>query len=190
MSKTNLSFSSIEEIIQAIQVELRTDNDTPVLVGIDGGGGSGKSTLASALADAFDDATVVHIDDFADWTDDANFDVSTFAERVIEPLLAGIVSKHQRYDWSTDTFGDWFEVSPGKLTIVEGVTALRSQLRKYWNVSIWVECPREIRLERGIARDGEAIRSKWVDLWMPGEDEYFEREKPQEAAGVMFDGSS
>jgi len=54
---------------------------------------------------------------------------------------------------------------------------------------VWVDCPRELRLERGVARDGEAIRSKWEDIWMPGEDEYFKRDRPRESAMFIYDGS-
>ncbi len=107
----------------------------------------------------------------------------------MKPLQAGVTSKHQRYDWSTDSLGDWFEVLPSGIAIIEGVTALRPDLRDYWQVSVWVDCPRDVRLERGIERDGEGMRSKWVDSWMPGEDRYFEHDRPREAAEFVFDGS-
>jgi uridine kinase len=181
-------YSTFEEISEAIRDARTSSPEKAVLVGIDGGGGSGKSTLANKLSELFDNATVVHIDDFADWTDDSNWELSTFADRVLVPLVAGITSKHQRYDWPTDTLGDWFEVVPSSIVIVEGVTALRPDLRDYWQVAVWVDCPRELRLERGVARDGEAIRSKWVEQWMPGEDQYFERDQPRRHAAYWFNG--
>lgn len=163
--------------------------ESPVLVGIDGGGGSGKSSLSEKLSEALAGAQIIHLDDFADWSDDSNWELSTFAERALEPLVAGITSKHRRYDWPTDTFAEWFEIEPSSIAIVEGVTALRVDLREYWGVGIWVDCPRELRLERGIARDGEEIRSKWEDQWMPGEDAYFQHDRPWEAADFAFDGT-
>jgi uridine kinase len=189
MSESRLTYSSFEIILDAVRAAVLKHPDTTLLVGIDGAGGSGKSTLAKRLADSLDNATVVHIDDFADWNDDSNWVLSTFAERVLAPLVAGITSKHQRYDWPTDSLGEWFEIPPTGIAIVEGVTALRSDLRKYWHVGVWVECARELRLERGVARDGEGMRSKWQDLWMPGEDAYFKRENPQGHAEFVFDGS-
>jgi uridine kinase len=189
MSDQNRTYSSFENILDAIRIAADASGESPVLVGIDGAGGSGKSTLAVNLAKALDDSTVIHLDDFADWSDDSNFQLSTFAERALAPLLAGLTSKHQRYDWPTDTLGEWFEIPATGIAIVEGVTALRNELREYWQVSVWVECPRELRLERGLARDGEQLRTKWVDEWMPGEDEYFERDKPQDHAQFQFDGS-
>ncbi|HIF72308.1 MAG TPA: uridine kinase [Dehalococcoidia bacterium] len=189
MSESQLTYSSFEGILDAVRAVALKHPDTTLLVGVDGAAGSGKSKLAKRLAESFDDATVVHIDDFADWNDDSNWVLSTFAERVLAPLVAGITSKHQRYDWPTDSLGEWFEIPATGIAIVEGVTALRSDLRDYWQVGVWVDCPRELRLERGVARDGEGMRSKWEDLWMPGEDEYVRSHEPENAADFIFDGS-
>jgi uridine kinase len=189
MSMNAQTYSSFEVILDAVRSEISSNADYPVLIGIDGGGGSGKSTLAKKLAEGICGATLIHLDDFADWTDDSNWQLSTFAERALKPLLAGITSKHQRYDWTTETVGEWFEIPPAGVAIIEGVTSLRVDLREYWKISIWVGCPRELRLERGVTRDGEAIRAKWVDEWIPGEDQYFLREKPWESASLLFDGS-
>jgi uridine kinase len=189
MSMNAQTYSSFEVILDAVRSEISSNADYPVLIGIDGGGGSGKSTLAKKLAEGICGATLIHLDDFADWTDDSNWQLSTFAERALKPLLAGITSKHQRYDWPTETVGEWFEIPPTGVAIIEGVTSLRVDLREYWKISIWVGCPRELRLERGVTRDGEAIRPKWVDEWIPGEDQYFLREKPWESASLLFDGS-
>jgi uridine kinase len=188
-STSSPPYSTFDAILDAVRAAASEHVDSTQLIGIDGAGGSGKSTLAKNLAAALSNATVVHIDDFADWSDDSNWELSTFADRVLEPLIAGITSKHQKYDWPTDTFGEWFEIIPNSVVIVEGVTALRPDLREYWHVSVWVDCPHELRLERGVARDGEAIRSKWEDIWMLGEDEYFERDRPRESAQFIYDGS-
>ena len=190
MSEPSGTYSSFDQILSAVQAAKSARPDSPVLVGIDGGGGSGKSTLSRNLAAGLDDCTLIHLDDFADWNDESNWQLSTFAERALNPLMAGLTSKHQRYDWPTDTLGDWFEIPPKGIAIVEGVTALRRDLRDYWQVAVWGDCPRDLRLERGVARDGEAIRAKWVEEWMPGEDEYFQNEQPREHAGFLFDGAS
>ena len=189
MSISDQTYSSFETILAAVRREISSHADSTILIGIDGGGGSGKSTLAKNLAATLGDASLIHLDDFADWTDDSNWQLSTFTERALKPLLAGITSKHRRYDWPTETLGDWFEIPAAGVAIIEGVTAMRMDLREYWKISIWVDCPRELRLERGVARDGEAIRAKWVDEWMPGEDQYFRREKPWESTAFLFDGS-
>ncbi len=189
MSDTARQYSSFDQIVAAIRDAASDNPNSTVLVGIDGAGGSGKSTLANKLSDAFGELTVVHLDDFADWSDDSNWVLSTFAERVLKPLMAGITARHQRYDWPTDSLGEWFEIAPSGIAIIEGVSVLRTDLRDYWHVSVWVDCPRDKRLVRGLARDGEAMRSKWEDLWMPGEDAYMQQHLPWDAADFIFDGS-
>jgi hypothetical protein len=51
-----------------------------------------------------------------------------------------------------------------------------------------VEAPYEVRLARGVARDGEAARVTWVDIWMPSEDRYVERDDPVACAHLVLDG--
>jgi hypothetical protein len=46
-----------------------------------------------------------------------------------------------------------------------------------------------VRLKRGIARDGEAIRSRWMDEWAPAEDRYFSEQQPHVFAHVVIDGA-
>ena len=189
MSMNAQTYSSFEMILNAVRREISVNANSPILIGIDGGGGSGKSTLAKNLAVALGGVPLIHLDDFADWSNDSNWQLSTFSERALKPLLVGITSKHQRYDWLTDTLGEWFEIPSTRIAIVEGVTTLRADLLEYWKISIWVDCTRELRLERAVARDGEAMRAKWIEEWMPGEDQYFGREKPWESASFLFDGS-
>jgi len=68
------------------------------------------------------------------------------------------------------------------MVVIEGVYTLRPELRPLYDVRIWVECPRRLRLARGLARDGEAARARWERDWMPAEDRYVAECCP--AAGV------
>ncbi|MFW5691015.1 MAG: hypothetical protein ACOCXZ_00830, partial [Chloroflexota bacterium] len=62
-------------------------------------------------------------------------------------------------------------------------------LRDFYDFSVWVDCPYAIRLARGIARDGEAMRTQWVEDWMPAEDRYTEAYTPRTFARMVVDGS-
>lgn len=44
------------------------------------------------------------------------------------------------------------------MVIVEGVYSLSTILSDLFELSLWVECPRDVRLARGLARDGEGAR--------------------------------
>lgn len=67
--------------------------------------------------------------------------------------------------------------------------ALHRILRDAYAVRVWVEAPYEVRLERGIARDGEAARATWVDVWMPAEDRYVATDDPVPSAHIIVDGT-
>jgi len=94
------------------------------------------------------------------------------------------------YDWDTNKLAEWHDIPVGGTLIVEGVSSLRDELGKYWDFAIWLDCSHEIRLARGVARDGESMRSQWTDIWMPEEDEYFTTQRPDRKADLIIDGTS
>lgn len=61
--------------------------------------------------------------------------------------------------------------------------------RDAYDVRVWVEAPREVRLARGVARDGEGARATLTEVWMPSEDRYVERDDPIPSAHLVVDGS-
>jgi uridine kinase len=76
---------------------------------------------------------------------------------------------------------------PGVL-VVEGCGAAQRSVDAFASLRIWVEAPAALRLERGLARDGEAIRAEW-ERWMTLEAEHFARESTRERADVLVDGT-
>jgi dephospho-CoA kinase len=71
--------------------------------------------------------------------------------------------------------------------ILEGVTASREAFQPFLAYSIWIETPRELRLQRGLERDGGDARAQWAQ-WMEAEDRYMEREQPAERADCVLSG--
>ena len=168
------------------------------IVGIDGPSASGKSTLAAGLAKVLPEAILVEGDDFYRPESDSNrskieiaglFDLPRLASQVLIPYTKGRDLHYQRYDWEAGTLGDWATGPSGAPLIVEGIYSTHQTLRDYYDLRIWVTAPRAIRLARGIERDGEGARSKWVDVWMPAEDRYIADQAPQDHAHHVLDGS-
>lgn len=58
-----------------------------------------------------------------------------------------------------------------------------------YDVRIWVDSPRDFRLERGVERDGSGNRDMWENVWLPDEDKYFEVQKPADSADIIIDGT-
>ena len=171
---------------------------TAIRVGIDGPGASGKSTLAAGLAVALPNAVLVEGDDFYRPESDSNrsaieiaglFDLSRLESQVLIPHTEGRVLHYQRYDWNAGTLGGWATGVKGAPLIVEGIYSTHQTLRDYYDLRIWVTAQRAIRLARGLERDGEEARSKWVDVWMPAEDRYVAEQAPQDHAHLVLAGS-
>lgn len=175
------------------------------LVGIDGLGGSGKSHLAASLAAATAElggasVAVVPGDDFyvpakdrlpgasAEQPIGAAIDWRRLRAEVLEPLRAGREARYRRYDWDRDALADWRTIHAGAMVVIEGVYTLRPELRALYDLRIWVECPRNLRLARGLARDGEAARACWEHDWMPAEDCYVAECRPAAGVDVVVSG--
>lgn len=168
------------------------------LVAIDGLGGSGKSVLARRLADGWSKACVVEMDDFyrpsAERTPrpevhGANFDRERLVAEVLEPRTRGRAGRYRRYDWGEDRLAEWHEVPARATVVVEGVYSTSELLRRHFDYTVWVECPHDVRLQRGVERDGEQMRAVWVGEWMPAEERYLRAERPDAHADLVLDGS-
>lgn len=149
-----------------------------VLVGIGGQGAAGKTTLARLIPAA----RIVSTDEF--W-DGEGFDIPRLAREVVTPLAQGRPARFASYDWPARRLRGTRVVEPEGVVVVEGVCALHRLLRRAYAVRVWVDAPAEVRLARGVARDGEASRSTWVDVWMPSEDRYVERDDPVACAHLI-----
>jgi uridine kinase len=158
------------------------------IVAIDGRGGSGKTELAERLSLRLGDATVVHVDDFAR-PNVLGWESGRFRTQVLEPVLADRPGRYQRHDWGLDAPAEWHDVPVGGTLIVEGISSMLEELGVYWDYAVWVECPYDLRLQRGVERDGVAMRSMWTDFWMPAEDAYVEAQRPDLRADAIVDGS-
>jgi uridine kinase len=154
------------------------------IVAIDGPGGAGKSSLAAWLADELD-APIIHTDDFASWENPVNW-WPDLIELALEPLAAGRPARYRPSGWGAEQ-REPLEIEPAEFVVLEGVTASRSAFRPYLAYSIWIETPHELRLKRGLDRDGEEARADW-EAWMEGEDRYVERERPAAYADCVLPG--
>lgn len=160
------------------------------IVAVDGPSGSGKSTLALRLAER-SGAPVVAGDDFLSWPDFVSW-WPRFAEQVLAPLSRGEDARYQARDWHNDEFGtslgEWKTLPCSPLVIVEGTTCARREGGDAITFRVWVEAPEEVRLARGIARDGESHRALWLD-WMKREREFFAHDRTRERADLRVNGA-
>jgi uridine kinase len=156
------------------------------VIAVDGPGGAGKSAFAARLAEALGGVQVVHTDDFASWEDPINWWPRLLKE-VLEPLSRNESARYRRTDWGNSDHRERGEVTPAEFVILEGVTASREAFQPFLTYSVWIDTPRELRLSRGLERDGEEARAQWEE-WMAQEEDYVREEKPQERADLVVPG--
>ncbi|UZN04990.1 uridine kinase family protein [Cellulomonas sp. S1-8] len=161
------------------------------LVCIDGPAGAGKTTTAeqvvALLTQQGRTVAVVHLDDLYDgWQGLEGTLWPRLSAQVLEPLRRGLPGRFQRYDWAAGTFADWVDVPQADLLVVEGCGSARRAADAVASVRVWVGAPDDLRLARGLARDGAAAREHWT-AWMADEREHFARERTCGRADVRLD---
>ncbi|MBE9044978.1 uridine kinase [Pleurocapsales cyanobacterium LEGE 10410] len=185
-----------------------------LIVGVDGCGASGKSTFAHSLAQICTNITIVEMDDFYFPSDSRpsndsvletygeQYDWKRIYKQVLKPISQNCEGFYQKYDWNFDTLNEFRTVPTGGIVIVEGIYSTRQELSHLYDFRIWVQCPYDIRLTRGVARDevivaedeavvrkGEDPREMWEKIWMPQEQRYIKAEEPYKVANLIIDGS-
>jgi hypothetical protein len=158
------------------------------VVAVDGPAGSGKTVFAGRLARELPEGVVLHVDDLlAGWADLEGW-WGRFVPQVLRPLAEARPARYRRWDWVTQAPGDWQEVPVGPVLVVEGVGSARRAAEPWLTGSVYVTAPRELRLARGIARDGERLRPEWL-AWMAAEDAHFAAERTADRADLLVDGA-
>ena len=163
------------------------------LIAIDGPSGSGKSVLADGLLEDLRRngirAGLVRTDDFATWDDPVSW-WPRLVTGVLVPLWQNRPGTYQRTDWvdGIPRPGAMITVDVPEILILEGFSAGRRSIRPRLTKLVWCELPdRRERLERAVARDGEACRGPLV-AWQRFEDGWFAVDDPRGAADVVVSG--
>ena len=164
---------------------IRSLADGVTFIAVDAGGGAGKSTFSDRLAAGLDAATVA-MDDFGSFED--LYDVDRLLNEAIEPLAAGRAARYRAWDWWRRELREERDIPPNPFVVLEGISSGRVELRPFVSFLVWIDCPPDIRLKRGLERDGPDALSIW-ERWMRWEDEYAAREHPRERADLIVDGA-
>lgn len=156
------------------------------LICIDGPAGSGKTTLAAEVA-ARTGAPVVHGDDLmSGWRGlDA---VGRQLAAVVRDLAAGRDAAYDHFDWHADRYVRRVPVPAAPWLVVEGVGSGARAAAWACTVLAWVEADDALRLERGLARDGEEVREHWLQF-VEDERALFAAEGTRARADVLVDGT-
>lgn len=157
------------------------------LVSIDGPAGAGKTTLAEEVAGLAPEARVIHMDDlYEGW--DGLPQVGHQLAGLLRPLADRLPGSYRRYDWDAGAFAETVTVEPTELLVLEGVGSGCRMHDDLIGVLVWVEAPYELRMRRGIERDGDAFAPRWK-AWAEAEEVLFARHRTRQRADLRIDGS-
>jgi hypothetical protein len=101
-------------------------------------------------------------------------------------LAAGRAGGYRRFDWLQAAYAEWVPVSPVPLLVLEGVGAGSLGVADLVTVLVWIEAPREVRMSRGLERDGEAYAPYW-EAWAVAERDHLAQQRTRERADLRFD---
>ncbi|MBW7876137.1 MAG: hypothetical protein H3C47_09135 [Candidatus Cloacimonetes bacterium] len=208
-----------KNLLYALAVKIsQVSLNHPVRVGIDGVDASGKTRFADDLAQAIQavsDRFVIRasIDDFhqprairlANGDDSPEgyyqraFDLDSVKNLLLHPLGPGGDLKIKRavFDYRTDKpiVSDWQIVARHSVLIMDGVFLHRSELRGFWDWSIFLHVPFDVTIQRAILRDGDLfgqedqIRQRYDQKYIPAQKMYLQWENPSDKATVVIDNS-
>lgn len=168
------------------------------IVGIDGLGGAGKSTIVNSLKLQLQNENyhpyILHIDDFihqkhirydnskeeGECYYNIQWRYDYLVEEILSPIKRGnkIDKLIELYDKENDTYIlQPIHIPHGSILILEGVFLQRKELKSYLDFVIYLDVPKEVRLNRVLARDVyicglEDIKSKYERRYFPAEEKY------------------
>ena len=160
------------------------------VVVVDGPAGSGKTTVAAALVDEARarglEAAVVHMDDLYDgWG--GVLDVGQQVHELLRALHETGSADYRRYDWHRGAYAERRTVTTPDVLVLEGVGSADPTSDPVVALRVWVEAPSDVRLERGLRRDGEHLREQWLGF-MRDESVVHARDRTRERADAVVDG--
>ena len=93
---------------------------------------------------------------------------------MLGPLVCGEAFAYRPFLCHSLSFGEPVRVEPARLTVVEGSYSLHPALADAYDLRVLLRLDRQEQSERILARNGEAMHARFMELWVPLENAYFE----------------
>ena len=206
-----MTMTGINEIVGSA-VAMTAAKDI-VTLGIDGLGGAGKSTVSEEIRGELEGRGIhtllLHIDDFIhprkvrydpaypDWQ--CYYDLQWrfgYITETLGRLKAGRESSIdiELYDKDNDSYyTETCSVSGKTVVIAEGIFLQRKEYRGLFDITVYIDVPEEVRLNRVLKRDTyigneQEITDKYSRRYFPAERRYFSEYHPDRTADFVIGG--
>ena len=176
-----------------------------IVVALDGRIGAGKSTIAAAIADRTEACVITGDDFYAYRITNAEWATRSPAERArdvidwrllrtsaLEPLRKGQSASWQTYgeqlpDGSFRTKPEAVVREPASLILLEGAYMSHPALANLIDLTVLIDTPTALRLERIGRRDSAEFLADWHPRWDATEDYYFTNVRPPSSFDLVVD---
>ena len=171
-----------EEICGIIDIAL-TESTEQVNIAIDGVCGGGKTTLGKALAKKYD-CNLFHMDDFflrpEQRTSEryaqvgGNVDYERFRAEVLDHLGDKDGLTYRPFECRTMEIGEPRTIPYRRMNIIEGAYSCHPYFGDAYQVRFFIELSAEEQCARILARNGGEKYRRFVNEWIPMENQYFD----------------
>jgi uridine kinase len=191
---------------------IREHGGAPYIVAIDGVDGAGKSILAGELAEALRDRGILVSEASVDGYHNPravrmvrgrdspegfyrdSFNLESLRKHLLDPFRAGGEYRLHMFDHRVDSPDPsmLYEFKPGTVLVFDGVFSLRPELRRYWDLTIYLSITEEESVRRGVERDPgdkEELCRRYKVRYVPGQRLYKAESKPEETADILVDNN-
>lgn len=154
------------------------------VVAVDGFSGSGKSWLADRLARALG-APLVHVDELVPGWDALADGIAHVGEHLLHPWSQGRAARVRQYDWHAARPGEWLDLPPEPVVVVEGSGIGAVADRSLLSTLVWVETPAALRDDRLARRSDHELYAPYRQMWAAQERALVERAATPARADVV-----
>jgi len=194
----------LEQIQRIAELAHRRYRDGQLLViAVDGCGGAGKTTLCQTLAQQVQlwaPAQVLKLDDFYQplsqsqrtqlkdsAAQDAYFNLATYRQTLLQPLLQGAHVSYQPHHWLDDADEVSVVLQPKGVVIIDGVYAFSRAVRDLVDISVFVDAPLKLRTQRLLGRPQPC--TDWIPHWQRTEAWHHQHEDTLTAVDFVLKGT-
>lgn len=164
-------------------------------IAIEGNSGAGKSTLAKFINSIYK-GNLFHMDDFFLRPEQkieerlkevgGNIDYERFKYEIINGLESNSEFNYQTYNCKTLKLDQVHTVEPNVLNIVEGVYSMHPRFIDIYDYKIFLEIEEKIQIERILNRSGEFMLKRFINEWIPMENEYFKEMNIRDKSDIIL----
>ncbi len=165
------------------KLEKHIADNKKVIIAIDGPSASGKSSLGYLLKEKYD-GLLIRTDDYflhpTRKTEErlrevgGNLDYERLLQEVFNNIDNNTIQSNH-FNCKNNVLENREPVLNKDVIIIEGVYSLHTLFQKFYTFKIFMDVEKDVQLKRIKERNGDVMLKRWIEEWIPLENEYFKK---------------